>query len=83
MLLLILRMADCRVSSRRTESINGISLDATGAGIRCNNLPALAWRLDRLLDDPKRFATMQENSRRLARPNAARDIVNRVLELRK
>jgi processive 1,2-diacylglycerol beta-glucosyltransferase len=83
MLLLMLRMTDCSVSSRRTESINRISLGLTGTGIRCNNLPALAWKLDRLLDNPKRFATIQENSRRLARPNAAHDIVNRMLELRK
>jgi processive 1,2-diacylglycerol beta-glucosyltransferase len=65
------------------EERNSDHLLEAGAGIRCNNLPALAWKLDRLLDNPKRFATMQENSRRLARPNAARDIVNRMLELRK
>jgi processive 1,2-diacylglycerol beta-glucosyltransferase len=42
--------------------------------IRCNNLPALAWKIDRLLDDQVRLATMRANARRLARPHAARDI---------
>ena len=46
-----------------------------GAGIRCNNLPTLSWKLDQLLNDPQRFATMQANARKLARPNAAHDIV--------
>jgi processive 1,2-diacylglycerol beta-glucosyltransferase len=42
--------------------------------IRANNLPALAWKIDRLFDDPARLAAMRANARRLARPDAARDI---------
>jgi processive 1,2-diacylglycerol beta-glucosyltransferase len=45
-----------------------------GPAIRCNNLPALAWKLDQLLDDPERLAAMRANARRLARPRAARTI---------
>jgi processive 1,2-diacylglycerol beta-glucosyltransferase len=36
--------------------------------------PALAWKIDRLLDDPARLAALRTNARRLARPHAARDI---------
>jgi processive 1,2-diacylglycerol beta-glucosyltransferase len=64
------------------EERNSDHLLEAGAGIRCNNLPVLNWKIDRLLDDPARFAAMQANSRRLARPNAARDIVNRLLAIK-
>jgi len=46
-----------------------------GVAIRCNNLPALAFKLDTLLDDPGRLARMREAVNRLARPQAAADIV--------
>jgi processive 1,2-diacylglycerol beta-glucosyltransferase len=46
-----------------------------GAAIRCNNLPALAYKIDAVLDDPDRLARMQDAVKRLARPNAAADIV--------
>jgi processive 1,2-diacylglycerol beta-glucosyltransferase len=55
------------------EERNADHLLEAGMAIRCNNLPALAWKIDRLLD-PGRLATMQVNARRLARPHAARDI---------
>ena len=48
--------------------------------IRCNNLPALAWKIDRLLNDPRRLGTMRENARRLARPDAAREIAAALVE---
>jgi UDP-N-acetylglucosamine:LPS N-acetylglucosamine transferase len=35
--------------------------------------------LDRLLSDPDRFKTMQSNSRRMGRPNAAKDIVEQLI----
>jgi processive 1,2-diacylglycerol beta-glucosyltransferase len=56
------------------EERNSDHLLEAGAAIRCNNPPALAWKIDRLLDDPARLATMQANARRLAKPHAARDI---------
>jgi processive 1,2-diacylglycerol beta-glucosyltransferase len=56
------------------EERNADHLLEAGAAIRCNNLPALAWKIDRLLDDPERLAAMRANARRLARPHAARDI---------
>src|SRR5215216_214118 len=48
-------------------------------GIRCNNLPVLSYKLDRLLADPKRFASMQANARNMGRPNAATEIVQMLL----
>jgi processive 1,2-diacylglycerol beta-glucosyltransferase len=56
------------------EERNADHLLEAGAAIRCNNLRALAWKIDRLLDDPVRLAAMRANARRLARPHAARDI---------
>jgi processive 1,2-diacylglycerol beta-glucosyltransferase len=63
------------------EERNADHLLEEGAAIRCNNLPTLAYKIDRLLDDPARFESMQAASRRLARPNAARDIVATMLTL--
>ncbi|MDT5268557.1 MAG: processive 1,2-diacylglycerol beta-glucosyltransferase [Acidobacteriota bacterium] len=63
------------------EERNSDHLLENGVAIRCNNLPVLAYKLDRLLDDPARFASMQAGARRMARPDAARGIVNKLLEL--
>jgi processive 1,2-diacylglycerol beta-glucosyltransferase len=49
--------------------------------IRCNNLPTLAYKLDRLLADPVRFAKMKANALAMARPNAAHDIVEKLIRL--
>lgn len=57
------------------EERNADHLLEAGAAIRCNNLPVLAYKLDRLLDDPARIARMRESGARIARPNAARDVV--------
>jgi processive 1,2-diacylglycerol beta-glucosyltransferase len=62
------------------EERNADHLLEAGAAIRCNNLPALAWKIDRLLDDPARLAAMRANARRLARPQAARDIAATLLD---
>ena len=63
------------------EERNSDHLLEEGVAIRCNNLPALAYKLDRLLQDPQRLASMRQNARRLARPHAARDIVSKLLAL--
>jgi processive 1,2-diacylglycerol beta-glucosyltransferase len=61
------------------EERNADHLLEEGAAIRCNNLPALAYKVDRLLGDPQRLASMRANIRRLARPRAAHDIVQTLL----
>ena len=65
------------------EERNSDHLLEAGAAIRCNNLPVLSYKLDKLLDDPKRFAKMQENARKMGHPNAAHDIVKKLLGLAK
>ena len=52
------------------------------AAIRCNNLPVLAYKISRLLDDPPRLEAMRSNVRRLARPRAAFQVVETLRELR-
>ncbi len=64
------------------EERNSDHLLEEGVAIRCNNLPVLAYKVDQLLDDPARFASMRDSARRLARPRAAYDIVNRMLEIK-
>jgi processive 1,2-diacylglycerol beta-glucosyltransferase len=58
------------------EERNSDHLLEGAVAIRCNNLPVLSYKLDRLLADPKRFASMQANARRMGRPNAAKEIVD-------
>jgi len=64
------------------EERNSDHLLEEGVAIRCNNLPVLGYKIDRLLDDPEHVKAMQSNARRLARPNAARDIVSNLLDLK-
>lgn len=63
------------------EERNSDHLLEDGVAIRCNNLPALAYKIDRLVEDTARFTAMQSNARRLARPDAAREIVSKLLTL--
>lgn len=63
------------------EERNSDHLLEEGVAIRCNNLPVLAYKLDRLLNDPARMNDMRANARRLARPYAARDVVTKLLAL--
>jgi len=61
------------------EERNADHLLEEAVAIRCNNLPVLAWKLDRLLDDPAQLAVMRANTGRLGRPQAAADIVSILL----
>jgi len=53
------------------EERNSDHLLEQGCAIRCNNLPALTYKIDRLLGDPERLEQMRRNSLALARTNAA------------
>jgi processive 1,2-diacylglycerol beta-glucosyltransferase len=64
------------------EERNSDHLLEMGVAIRCNNLPALAYKIDRLLEDAPRFSAMRANARRLARPHAAQEIVSKLLTLK-
>jgi processive 1,2-diacylglycerol beta-glucosyltransferase len=63
------------------EERNSDHLLEEGAALRCNNLPVLAYKIDQLLGNPARLARMRENALRLGRPNAASDVVRKLLEM--
>ncbi len=63
------------------EERNADHLLEAGAAIRCNNLPAAAWKIATLLDDPARLRRMQEAARAMARPAAAATIAEDALTL--
>jgi processive 1,2-diacylglycerol beta-glucosyltransferase len=63
------------------EERNSDHLLEAGVGIRCNNLPTIAYKLDQLIGDPKRLSGMQANARRMGRPNAAKEIVQQLIQL--
>jgi processive 1,2-diacylglycerol beta-glucosyltransferase len=63
------------------EERNADHLLEEGVAIRVNNLPALAYKIDCLLDDPGRLASMQANSRRMAHPRSAEGVVARLVEI--
>lgn len=63
------------------EERNSDHLLEEGVAIRCNNLPVLADKIDRLLSDPSRMHTMRANALRFARPHAAREVVAKLLSM--
>jgi processive 1,2-diacylglycerol beta-glucosyltransferase len=63
------------------EERNSDHLLEKGCAIKCNNLPVLAYKIDSLINDKARYAAMKENVARLARPDAARRIVEKLLSL--
>jgi len=65
------------------EERNSDHLLEQGVAIRCNNLPTLAYKIDCLLDDKERFTNMQNNVKKLARPQAALDVVKKMISLQK
>ena len=62
------------------EERNTDHLLEDGAAIKCNELATLPFKIDRLLADPARLARMAANARALGRPQAARTIVQTLLE---
>lgn len=63
------------------EERNADHLLEACAAIRCNNLPAAAWKIATLLDDPARLNRMREAARKLAKPAAAAAIAEDALRL--
>jgi processive 1,2-diacylglycerol beta-glucosyltransferase len=50
-----------------------------GVAIRCNNLPALSYKIETLLADPEKIRQMTAKARQFGRPRAAEEIVSIVL----
>ena len=63
------------------EERNSDHLLEGGVAIRCNNLPTLTYKLDRLLGDPKRFQSMKTNASGMGRANAAKEIVEQTVDM--
>lgn len=63
------------------ELRNADYLVEEGAAIKCNNLPALAYKIERLLNDPAHFEAMHHNAMRISRPHAALDIARQIEQL--
>jgi processive 1,2-diacylglycerol beta-glucosyltransferase len=63
------------------EFRNADHLLENGAAIRCNNLPAAAWKISKLLDDPTRLARLRDSATKMARANAAAEIAEDALRL--
>jgi len=63
------------------EERNADHLLEAGAAMRCNNLPAAAWKIARLLDNPERLARMREAAQRMGKPDAAAEIAEDALRL--
>jgi processive 1,2-diacylglycerol beta-glucosyltransferase len=63
------------------EERNADHLLEYGAAIRCNNLPAAAWKIARLVDDAPRLARMRAAALAMAHPRAAADVAAEALAL--
>lgn len=63
------------------ESRNSDFLLENGAAIKANNTAVLSYKVEALLRDPKRLQQLRANVRRVARPRAAFEVVERSLEL--
>lgn len=62
------------------EERNADHLLEEGAGIRCNELTTLPFKIDRLLDDPARLGAMRAAAKAMGHPDAARTIVKTLLD---
>jgi processive 1,2-diacylglycerol beta-glucosyltransferase len=62
------------------EERNSDHLLEQGCALKANELTTLAWKIDRLLDEPGRLEKMRHNAGLLGRPDAARTIVNTLIE---
>src|SRR5271166_1940135 len=63
------------------EERNADHLLEAGVAIRCNNLPAAAWKIGTLMDNPEKLKAMSIAAGKMARPDAARTIVEDALGL--
>ena len=64
------------------EERNSDHLLEEGVAIRCNNLPALAFKIDTLLDTPGKLERMAKLAGAIGKPEAAFTIVDRLAMLR-
>jgi processive 1,2-diacylglycerol beta-glucosyltransferase len=60
------------------EERNSDHLLEEGVAIRCNNLPTLAYKIDRLMNEPGKLMLMRANALGLGKPEAAFTILERL-----
>ncbi len=65
------------------ESRNSDFLLESGAAIKANNLATLGYKLNALLQDSPRLEQLRANVRKIGKPRAAFDVVEKSLELAK
>ena len=63
------------------EERNSDHLLEQGCAIKCNNLPTLAYKIDELAKNAKRFEQMKQNVLNFAKPNSAEAIVKKLANL--
>ncbi len=63
------------------EERNSDHLLEQGVAIRCNNLPALAFKIDALINTPGKLTQMSENAHFMGKPTAAFTVVDRLVAL--
>ena len=61
------------------EERNSDHLLEKGCAIKCSNLPVLAYKIDKLVNDKEKLDQMKQNIRNLAAPNSAETIVKSLL----
>jgi processive 1,2-diacylglycerol beta-glucosyltransferase len=63
------------------ESRNSDYLLENGAAIKANNIATLGYKINAVLEDSARLDMIRANVRRIARPRAAFDVVEKAMEL--
>lgn len=63
------------------EERNSDHLLENGAGVRCNNLATLGYKIEQLLKNPARLGTMRENAISFARPHASGEIADKLQKI--
>ena len=61
------------------EERNSDHLLEQGCALKANELTTLAWKIDQLLDKPERLQEMRKNAEALGRPDAAKTIVDTLI----
>lgn len=65
------------------EERNSDHLLEKGCAIKCNNLPILAYKIDKLIENKDRFKTMKQNVENLAMPYSAKNVVDKLISITK
>lgn len=61
------------------EERNSTHLLENGAAIRCNNLPTVGYKLQKLFSDPEKLAQLKLNAMAMSKPRAAQKIACQLL----